>query len=154
MQKNVIKFIALFVALVCVFYFARKMQQPKIEQAVTTEEVQYETSLPDDFHTFYDQFHTDSVFQMNRIIFPLKGMAKSADSTKIAEEIMWEKSDWILHKPYDNHNGTFERVFTNINGIVSEQITAQGGLFSLEKRYAKLDDEWHLIYYQELLMHG
>ena len=155
MQKNLIKYIALFVAIVCAFYFFKKIQMKdgNDTKELIAEEI-YESSLPDDFHLFYDKYHTDSTFQMSRTFFPLKGLAKSVDSTKIAEETLWQEDQWILHKPFDSQNGTFERTFTNIGGIISETISANQGLFTLEKRYAKLNGEWHLIYYQELLMHG
>ena len=155
MRKNLIKYLALLIALICVFYFFKKIQSKgdnKTNEFVA-EEI-YKPSLSDDFHTFYDKYHTDSIFQMNRTIFPLKGLAKSLDTTKIAEDILWQKDQWILHKPFDNQNGTFERTFTNIGGIITETISANEGLFTLKKRYAKLRGEWHLIYYQELLMNG
>lgn len=155
MQKNLTKYIALFVALICVFYFFKKIQVR--DQSVASEfigEEIYDSSLPADFYDFYDQYHTDSTFQMNRTIFPLKGLAKAIDTTNVAQEVLWQRDQWILHRPFDNHDGTFERTFTNIGGIITETISANQGLFSLEKRYAKLSGDWHLIYYQELLMNG
>jgi len=131
------------------------MQNPNNKNLDTTSiENVYEASLPDDFHTFYDQYHSDSVFQLKRTLFPLIGLTVSDDSTKIAEEVMWQKEDWVLHKPFNDQNGTFERTFTNIGGIITEKISANEGMFTIEKRYAKLSEEWHLIYYQELLMMG
>lgn len=132
------------------------MQAPNNTTPIEDEssELVYENSLPDDFHKFYDLYHTDSIFQLEHTIFPLKGLARSADTTKIAEEVLWQKEDWIQHKPFNDQNGTFERTFTNIGGIITEYISANEGLFSLEKRYAKLGEDWFLIYYQELLMHG
>ncbi len=155
MQKNIFKILILFTALICVFFFFKKIQSNSkdIPDVLVNEDL-YESSLPNDFHTFYNQYHTDSLFQMERTVFPLKGLAKSTDSTKIAEEIMWQKNNWILHRPYDSQNGTFERTFTNIEGIISEKISANNGFFTLEKRYVKLSGEWHLIFYQELLMRG
>jgi len=155
MQKNIFKFLALSITLIIVFLFLRRIQNKasKIDNT-QVEELAYSETLPQDFHEFYDQYHTDSIFQLERTVFPLKGVAKATDSTMVADEIMWQKEDWILHKPYNNHNGTFDRVFTNIGGIISEQISANNGLFTLEKRYAKLNGGWHLIYYQELLMNG
>jgi len=120
----------------------------------SNNEVVYETTLPEDFYTFYDQYHTDSLFQLDRTVFPLKGLTKSADSTRIADEILWQEDEWVLHRPFDSQNGTFDQKFTNLNGIVSELISARGGLFTIEKRYAKLSGEWQLIYYQGLLMNG
>ena len=156
MQKNIYKFLALFLALVCIFYFIKKIQNTPSDNPndLVTKEVTHKLSLPDDFHIFYDKYHTDSLFQLERTMFPLKGLARSTDSTKVADETLWQKNEWLLHKPFDAHNDTFKRVFTNIGGIITEQISANKGLFSLEKRYAKLNGDWHLIYYQELLMHG
>lgn len=156
MLKNIIKFLALFLGFLCVFFFLKKMQNPTIQnsETVTLEDNVYEKSLPDDFHKFYNQYHTDSTFQLERTLFPLKGLAQSTDSTKIAEEVMWQKENWVLHKPFNDQNGTFERTFTNVGGIITESISANEGMFTLEKRYAKLEEKWHLIYYQELLMLG
>jgi hypothetical protein len=155
MQKSLIKYLALLVALVCVFYFFKKIQvKPTVDEVAVVPEDNKALSLPEDFHDFYNKYHTDSTFQMSRTIFPLKGIAKSSDTSKIAENILWQKDEWRLHKPFDNQGGTFERTFTNINGLITETISANGGLFTLEKRYAKLGGDWHLIYYQELLMNG
>lgn len=121
---------------------------------IAPEATPTESALPADFHAFYDQFLTDSLYQMSHISFPLQGIKKSQDTTKVGEEGIWQPEDWKLHKPFNDFGGTFERSFTNDSGIVTEYITGNGGMFSLEKRYAKLAGEWHLIYYQDLLMHG
>lgn len=155
MRKNLIKYLALLIAIICVFYFFKKIQLKDTNNSqVLTAEENYESSLPEDFHIFYDKYHTDSTFQMNRTFFPLEGLAISADTTKIAEKVFWQQGQWKLHKPFDSQSGTFQRVFTNIGGIITESISANEGMFTLEKRYAKLSGDWHLIYYQELLMKG
>ena len=155
MLKSAVKFILLFIAFLCIFYVGRKvfLDKKSVPEAIEANPVEAEQSLPKDFHTFYDQFHTDSLFQMERIVFPLKGIGKLSDTSSIAQEIMWQREDWVLHKPF-NRDGSFERVFTNISGIITEYISSTNGMFSMEKRYAKLGGEWHLIYYQELLMTG
>lgn len=153
MLKNIVKFIAVFMAFLSVFYFFKKIQTKPIKPTTSVEvATEYETSLPDDFYPFYDQFHTDSSFQMNSIVWPLNGIAQSSDTTKLAEKVLWTKNDWTIHTPFDSHEGTFERVFTNYQGIITEQISANQGLFTLEKKYTKLRGKWHLIYYQELIM--
>ena len=154
MQKNLVKTILVLIALSCAFLFYKKIKvdQPKIE--VEEEVNASENSLPSDFHAFYDQFHTDSTFQMSRVVFPLTGVVQVGDTVLTLVEKQWLKDEWILHKPFDNHGGTFERSFTNTGGIISETIIGNGGMFSLEKRYSKLAGEWHLIYYQGLMMHG
>ncbi len=151
MQKNLVKILLSILALSCVFYFYKKLGKttPK-----PIPEVTISNQLPEDFHKFYNNFHTDSVFQMDHIVFPLKGQTPSQDTIKLLEDIFWQQSNWIIHRPFDSQSGTFIREFTNINGIVSEHISANGGILSLEKRYAKLNNIWHLIYYQEMVFRG
>ena len=128
-----------------------------IDQAKTEISAEVDTSeksLPADFYGFYDQFHTDSLFQMSHIVFPLSGVTQEGDTLLTLVATQWLENDWTLHKPFDNHGGTFERNFTNNKGIITETIIGNGGMFSLEKRYSKLAGEWHLIWYQGLVMHG
>lgn len=156
MQKNLFRIILALLVLSSVFIFLKKINSnnPQETDRSVSEEVVYENRLPDDFHDFYNQFHTDSIFQMSRIVFPLKGIAQSDDTTKVIENISWLEDEWILHRPFDDQGGTFEREFINTANIITEKISANGGLFALEKRYAKLGGKWHLIFYQELLMLG
>ncbi|MFT6333938.1 MAG: hypothetical protein ACI86M_000179 [Saprospiraceae bacterium] len=136
------------------FLFYKKIKIDQSKTYIVEEVSESENSLPSDFHSFYDQFHIDSIFQMSRIVFPLSGVVQEGDSVLTLVEMQWLKRDWKIHKPFDNYGGTFERIFTNTGGIISETIVGNGGMFSLEKRYSKLAGEWHLIYYQGLMMHG
>ena len=142
------------VALSCAFLFYKKITIDQPITEVVTNETHSENSLPDDFHTFYDRFHTDSIFQMDRVMFPLAGVVQEGDSLLTLVEKQWLKKEWKIHKPFDNHGGTFERTFTNTGGIITETIVGNGGMFSLEKRYSKLAGDWYLIYYQGFVMHG
>lgn len=156
MQKNLIKAVFILLAISCVFVFYKKMNSTKNEQTQTQSQVESEPSrrLPSDFHDFYNRFHSDSLFQMDRIVFPLAGLVQEGDSVLVMVEKQWQANEWKIHKPFDSHGGTFERTFTNFDGIITETIIGNDGMFSLEKRYSKLAKEWHLIYYRGLMMHG
>jgi hypothetical protein len=95
--------------------------------------------IPEDFISFYERFHTDSLFQVEHIIFPLK---ESSDST------MWLQSDWQLHRPFDSMNGEFVRSFDNINGMIIETIKEKNGFVEITRRFGKIGDEYNLIYYR------
>lgn len=94
--------------------------------------------IPSDFIPFYEQFHTDSLFQINHIVFPL---AQKEDGTK------WQRNQWIMHTPFDSQGGAFSRSFENFNGIIFEYIVEKSGAFKIEKRYSKTTDSYQLIYY-------
>jgi hypothetical protein len=105
-------------------------------------------SLPEDFEQFFDKFHSDSLFQLEHIQFPLEG-AKQASGTNVdlMIPVTWYADDWIIHKPFDSHQGTFERNYYLIGSVVVEKIKDRGGFFAMERRFARLDGEWTLIYY-------
>ena len=125
-----------------------------VSELTEISEEQAPTRLPEDFKVFYNRFHTDTSYQLSRVVFPIKTIVQEGDSVLTVTEKLITRDKWTIHKPYDSKGGTFERTFQIQDGIINERITAQEGLFSVEKRYTKLADEWHLIYYQGLIMHG
>lgn len=108
----------------------------------------------EEFSRFYQQFSNDSVFQMEHIVFPLEGQRRQIDSLDIQDpDFRWQSHDWIIHKPYNDLNGTFSREIIDIGGIVIERITDESGTYSMERRFGRLSSGWHLIYYKELGMY-
>ena len=100
--------------------------------------------LPEDFLAFYHDFHKDSLFQLEHIVFPLEG--KRPDTTGV---LTWQKESWIMHRSFKDM-GAFTRKFTNMNGIVIENIEDNSGQYNMERRWSKLAGEWNLIYYREI----
>ncbi|MBC7885894.1 MAG: hypothetical protein H7X99_10490 [Saprospiraceae bacterium] len=105
----------------------------------------------EEFQTFYDQFGRDSAFQMNHIIFPLEGTRRPVDSLdQIPPDFRWQKDGWLIHRTYDDMDGTFTREMMDLSGIVIERISDQSGKYTMERRFGKLSSGWNLIYYREL----
>ncbi|KXK38147.1 MAG: hypothetical protein J5I52_02350 [Saprospiraceae bacterium] len=114
----------------------------------TSVEATYETK---EFLEFYDRFGSDSVFQMQHIVFPLEGMKAIVDSLERPDpDFHWQKEDWVIHGPFDDMDGTFSREFVDFNGLVIEKIYDPSGTFSMERRFKKLASGWNLIYYREM----
>ena len=112
----------------------------------TEEELQ----LPDDFLTFFEKFHMDSAFQMERVIFPLEGVPSglSEDQMVLLENFKWTKEMWVMHKPFRDEDNHFNRHFEIMSdGLIVERISVKGGNYGMERRFAKLGEEWYLIYY-------
>ena len=108
--------------------------------------------ITDDFYTFYDTFHKDTSFQMSRINFPLKGR-KLIEEVGGSLDYQYSKGEWIIHKPYDDMEGTFQRSFQEFQGIITETISGGGGQFTMRRTFAKLTGEWNLIYYEPMGMY-
>ena len=106
--------------------------------------------IPDDFYSFYKKFHLDSIYQIDHIVFPLEGTPAPTDEMLSTTNFMWQKSDWKLHKPFEDMDGSFVREFRYYNGIVIEIIQDRMGYFEMKRRFSKIQGEWHLIYYQAI----
>lgn len=105
--------------------------------------------LPDDFVKFYERFHTDSLYQMAHIRFPLEGMPTQADSSSILPgAFYWTQDQWIMHKPIDPESKEFKREFKPYSAdMIVETIRQNDIKFVTMRRFFKQDGEWYLIYY-------
>ena len=107
-----------------------------------------------EFKEFYDKFGSDSIFQMEHIVFPLEGaraMTDPGDSLDV--EVLWQPDEWVIQKTFNDLNGQFSQEFFDLSGIVIERIADTSGKFTMERRFGKLSSGWHLIYYKEMGMH-
>lgn len=126
-------------------------EQPSEAQSVPPV-MPHSADIPDDFLEFYRNFHHDQEYQLNHIIFPLKGLPQDADSATIVNDnYFYEKESWTYHKPYDYETGDFTRKFVRYTDeLIAEHILHRKNGLGILRRYAKLGDEWFLIYYAAL----
>lgn len=104
--------------------------------------------LPEDFEVFYTKFHTDSLYQMEHIVFPLEGHVRLLENQiEIINPVTWEADEWEMHKPFNDHGGTFTRKYLMTENVVIEKINDKSNFFKMERRFAKFGDSWSLIYY-------
>jgi hypothetical protein len=107
-----------------------------------------------DFASFYERFHQDSAYQMDHIIFPLEGLPQSADSALIAAgTFRWTPESWQIQGSFDLQSSDFEHQLTPIGeDVMLEKFIHRTGELAMVRRFAKLGDEWYLIYYAGLNM--
>ncbi|GIV31628.1 MAG: hypothetical protein KatS3mg029_0979 [Saprospiraceae bacterium] len=136
-------FLALFGLLL--FGCGTKTENADIEQATEME-------LPEDFKAFYQRFHSDSLYQMEHIVFPLEGLPDKADGATIAADTFrWTPENWRFQRAVDFEVSDFTRHIIPINDVmVREYIVHKTGEFGMERRFAKMGNEWYLIYYAGL----
>lgn len=106
-----------------------------------------EDNLPADFVSFYEEFHRDSSFQMDRIIWPLEGVPDNAGDRLTDRTFRWQRNEWRIMQPTDVQS-SFQREFLPLsNELIIEKITNNTGQFALIRRWAVISGDWHLIYY-------
>jgi len=113
------------------------------------EELSANIPLPDDFKVFYERFFTDSLYQLDHITFPLEGIPDNAPT--VDPSFRFARDSWDLHHPINFQESGFQREFLLLTeSIVAEKITHDSGGYGMLRRYAKLGDDWYLIYYAGL----
>jgi hypothetical protein len=125
----------------------------KNEAGSSNAPVVVEAPLPADFEVFYQRFHSDSLFQMERITWPLAGSKGTfSDSTQTSVAHVWTRDQWKMHRNNALNSDEFIQKFFPIGDvIVVEKIYARGGPYGIEKRYARqTDQQWALIFYADL----
>lgn len=105
-----------------------------------------------DFYRFYQEFHRDSLYQIEHIIFPLEGLPQEVDSLTLSRgDFRWERETWTMHRPFDFQTSEFQRELIPMSeSLVVERIVHQSGQFGMVRRFARIGDDWYLIYYAAL----
>lgn len=139
-----------FLIILFLLLFSNCKQNQEAEIDAQGEQTEYEltNTLPDDFLKFHERFQADSLYQMAHIVFPMKG--NIYDENNQASITSWIPENWVIHKPFDITDETFVRSFTVFGGIISEKIGDTKGIITMERRFAKFQDEWHLIFYDPM----
>jgi hypothetical protein len=106
------------------------------------------TELPDDFIEFYKQFHQDSQYQISHIVFPLPGMMR--DTAGRDSAITWLAENWIHHQSVTPDDLWSVDFTIPVEGVIIEFIHAKEEGYWMERRFARMDDKWNLIYYAGL----
>ncbi len=114
---------------------------------------QYAGKSPQEaFEEFYKRFHEDTDYQIAHITFPLEGLPSHADvETITTNDFKWEKEDWEVHRPFNFENSDFVReVIPFGDDLMVEKIIHKSGEYGTIRRFARLGEEWYLIYYAGL----
>lgn len=130
---------------ICFYLFsaiACKQNAP-VENAIENSE---ETdTLSRDFVEFYRTFHNDSTYQLSHIAFPLSGIMQ--DTAGRDSAVVWNADTWKLHKEVVPDEFWSVDFTIPLENVVIEFIHAKDGSFWMERRFAKIDSHWNLIYY-------
>lgn len=105
------------------------------------------SKLPAEFTAFYEKFHDDSLFQIQHCVFPMEGLPDQADSLLDRESFRWTADMWRMqHRiPADSKLKTeYSSLFET---MITERILDEEKGLGMERRFAKIGDEWELIYY-------
>ena len=124
----------IYFCLCCALFFLCQACQGLKKSAASVE----------DYQGFYQRFHRDSLFQLQRVRFPLDGYSIEGGQIKA-----WSEQDWVMHKNgleqmdtsiyqterYERHGHIHERIFQPNSGVM------------IERHFSLLNQQWFLTFY-------
>lgn len=96
-----------------------------------------------EFDKFFKKFHSDSLFQLSRIIFPLAG--ENIDGWE--RDSLWYKEDWTLHTNLQIDTSIYKEEFIYSDSLVKQIVFIEGSGFYVERHFKLINGEWYLVYY-------
>ena len=87
---------------------------------------------------------------MEHIIFPLEGLPNSEGDldTVLTQRFFWKREEWKKHNPFTDPSKQFEHWYEVLDErIIEHWVQMKGTNLVIRRRFAKMDDEWFLIYY-------
>ncbi|NND32898.1 MAG: hypothetical protein HKN76_09925, partial [Saprospiraceae bacterium] len=74
-----------------------------------------------------------------------------ADTLAPGSSFRWQRENWRWHRPIDPALSGFEREWQILNqDMIIERITQKTAGFGMMRRFAKMDEQWMLIYYSAM----
>jgi len=98
----------------------------------------------EDFDLFYDRFVKDSLFQMSRLKFPLKGCNEDGNE--------WTKENWITIKTkiFDVDTTLYKVFYQRDKNSFIEKVWIEDSGFSSEQKFDLINNKWFLVFAFEL----
>lgn len=106
------------------------------------EKINDKNSTVENFESFYEKFHNDSLFQLSRLNFPLKGGPVGGD---INEE--WTKGNWrmLRTKIYEVDTSQYKVSNVKQDNSFTEKVWLEDSGFSFEYKYELIGKKWFLV---------
>jgi len=113
----------------------------KIEEKSTIEKAE-------NFDQFNKKFHSDSLFQVSRVDFPIDGKHISG-----FEQYNWTKENWeFLAVPVAEKTeiGEYQHSLVKTDTLITERFWIPDSGFEVERQFKLIDNKWFLIYYNDI----
>lgn len=98
----------------------------------------------EDFSNFYQQFLTDSTFQMQRVQFPLPGQKITAEVQDTSYQ--WTEDNWIMLQEFELDPTQFERNLQVTDTLATDEIYTPGAGFYFKMVFEPIKRKWFLVY--------
>lgn len=150
MLKIILQRYICFIGLLTLVSCTQALKESTINKESEKTETSHEslkttTEAAEDYATFYSRFHSDSLFQMSRIKFPIDGYF----SNGAGDEVNWTPSNWIIHRLHihDADTSVYTVKLTGTATLKKEVLYIEGSGFKIERKFQNINGKWYLVGY-------
>ena len=112
--------------------------------SIKTNPVKLESEI---FDSFYLKFHQDTLFQINRIVFPLDGYnLNNENAFNSNSNFKWNRKEWTYHKLI-KFDMQFKKETTIHGDSAIEKIYIPNSGFEIIRKFSKVKGKWFLVFY-------
>lgn len=104
--------------------------------------------VAENFEEFNKKFHSDSIFQVSRVDFPIEGKHVSG-----FEQYNWTRKNWeFLAIPVSEKTeiGEYEHSLVKTDSLITERFWIPDSGFEVERQFKLIDNKWFLIFYNDI----
>ena len=122
------------------------------EDSITTNQVVVEEIIEEinttEFDSFRQKFYTDSLFQINHIVFPLRGIDSNKMEMNDTIYTWQEKKDWEYIRDPNEYEDIITTVITKNDSIIVELSHLEYGGFWHLVRFERINENWFLTRFE------
>jgi hypothetical protein len=110
---------------------------------------QIQKTSSEDFPSFYNKFTTDSLFQISRIIFPLKGCTYYLNNELNEDSLPWIKEKWhfCVANIYKIDTAKYKTKILVQDSNITENIWKDNSGFMMERHFSLIKGKWYQDYF-------
>ncbi|MEQ8715929.1 MAG: DUF4348 domain-containing protein [Cyclobacteriaceae bacterium] len=103
--------------------------------------------VDEDFDAFYDRFHEEEDFQLDRVAFPLEGNLTDGQGTH-----EWDRANWEMHrgKVTEITESNYDTEIIRKEDEFIDKVQLRDAGFSVERRFERIKGRWYLVFYEKV----
>ncbi|MDQ6529949.1 hypothetical protein [Flavobacterium sp. LHD-85] len=103
---------------------------------------------PESFEEFNKKFHSDSLFQVSRVDFPIEGKHVAG-----FEQYNWTRKNWqfqAIPVAEKTEIGEYQHSLVKTDTLITEKFWIDNSGFEVERQFKLIKNKWVLIYYNDI----
>ncbi|CAM3431930.1 hypothetical protein [Flavobacterium chungbukense] len=135
----------------CIFFLScnkNKVEESNLDSQTKNSFESKKTETAENFEEFNKKFHSDSIFQVSRVDFPIEGKHVSG-----FEQYNWTRKNWeFLAIPVAEKTeiGEYEHSLIKTDSLIIERFWIPDSGFEVERQFKLINNKWFLISYNDI----